>query len=146
MSVSSSFVRINDQIAIPRREIRFSFVRSSGPGGQNVNKVASKAVLRWPVTASRAIPDHLRPRLIAQLGRRMNDRGELVLASQRYRDQARNVEDCLEKMGELVAAAVKVRKKRKKTRLPKSAREERLRGKRTIGEKKRARRRPGLEE
>ncbi len=142
----SSVVRINSQIAIPRREIRFSFVRSSGPGGQNVNKVASKAVLRWPVMDSRAIPDELRPRLIAQLGRRMNDRGELVLASQRYRDQARNVEDCLEKMGELVAAAVKVRKKRKKTRLPKSAREARLDQKRSVGEKKRSRHRPGLDD
>ena len=63
---ASPIVRVNAQIAIPRREIRFSFVRSSGPGGQNVNKVASKAVLRWQVATSPSIPDDLRARLISQ--------------------------------------------------------------------------------
>src|SRR5262249_28534185 len=106
-------------------------------------KVASKAVLRWQVTTSPSIPDHFRSRLISQLGRRMNDRGELVLASQRYRDQSKNIDDCLEKLCDLVAAAVKVRKKRKKTALPRAAREARLRQKRSTGEKKRSRRRPG---
>src|SRR3954453_16010917 len=99
----SSIVRVNAQIAIPRREIQFSFVRSSGPGGQNVNKVASKAVLRWEVATSPSIPEHLRARLIGYLGRRINDRGELVLTSQRYRDQSKNIEDCLEKLCGLVA-------------------------------------------
>src|SRR5206468_11087137 len=95
---NSPAIRVNAQIAIPRREIRFSFVRSSGPGGQNVNKVASKAVLRWPVTRSIALPDELKTRLLTRLGRRINDRGELVLASQRYRDQAKNIDDCLAKL------------------------------------------------
>jgi len=132
----SPIVQVNSQIAIPRREIQFSFVRSSGPGGQNVNKVASKAVLRWQVATSPSIPDHLRPRLISHLGRRVNDRGELVLASQRYRDQSKNIDDCLEKLCDLVATAVKVRKKRKKTALPRSSREARLRQKRSTGKKK----------
>jgi ribosome-associated protein len=139
----SPIVQVNSQIAIPRREIQFSFVRSAGPGGQNVNKVASKAVLRWQVATSPSIPDHLRPRLISHLGRRVNDRGELVLASQRYRDQSKNIDDCLEKLCDLVATAVKVRKKRKKTALPRSSREARLRQKRSTGEKKQSRRRPG---
>ena len=138
----SPIVQVNGQIAIPRREIQFTFVRSSGPGGQNVNKVASKAVLRWQVATSPSIPDHLRPRLISQLGRRMNDRGELVLASQRYRDQSKNIDDCLEKLCELVAAAVKVRKRRKKTALPRSCREARLKQKRSTGERKQGRQRP----
>src|SRR3954464_15735203 len=114
---ASSIIQVNSQIAIPRREIEFSFVRSSGPGGQNVNKVSSKAVLRWQVATSPSVPDHLRARLISQLGRRMNDRGELVLDSQRYRDQSKNIDDCLQKLCELVAAAVRLRKKRKKTAL-----------------------------
>lgn len=143
---ASPIVQVNGQIAIPRREIQFSFVRSSGPGGQNVNKVASKAVLRWQVTTSPSIPDHLRPRLIGHLGRRMNDRGELVLASQRYRDQSKNIEDCLQKLCELVAAAVKVRKKRKKTTLPRASREARLRQKRSTGSKKQSRRQPGVDD
>src|SRR3954464_4676495 len=101
-------IRVNAQIAIPRREIQFTFVRSSGPGGQNVNKVASKAVLRWPVTASSSLPDAVRSRLMAQCARRMNDRGELILTSQRSRDQSKNIDDCLNKLRELVAAAAKV--------------------------------------
>jgi ribosome-associated protein len=142
----SPIIRINSQIAIPRREIQFSFVRSSGPGGQNVNKVASKAVLRWQVANSPSVPDHLRQRLISELGRRMNDRGELVLASQRYRDQSKNIDDCLQKLCGLVAAAVKLRKRRKKTALPRSAREARLKQKRSTGQRKQGRRRPDLDD
>jgi ribosome-associated protein len=142
----SRLIHVNSQIAIPRREIQFSFVRSSGPGGQNVNKVASKAVLRWPVNTSLSIPDHLRTRLVSQLGRRINERGELVLASQRYRDQSKNIDDCLEKFRELVAAAVKVRKRRKKTALPRKAREARLKEKRSTGERKQGRRRPNFDD
>jgi ribosome-associated protein len=79
---------------------------------------------------------------LRRLGRRVNDRGELVLASQRYRDQAKNIDDCLQKFCDLVGAAAKVPKRRKKTRLPKAAREARLKQKRVAGEKKRSRQRP----
>ncbi len=141
MTVSST-LRINSQIAIPRRELQFSFVRSSGPGGQNVNKVASKAVLRWSVAGTASIPEDVRGRLLAQFARRINDRGELVLSSQRFRDQAKNVDDCLEKLRGLVLSASKRPRPRKKTRPTKAAREARLREKRVTGEKKRRRRRP----
>jgi ribosome-associated protein len=134
-----SELRVNSQIAIPRREFQFSFVRSSGPGGQNVNKVASKAVLRWAVANSPSLPDSVRARLMTQCVGRMNDRGELVLSSQRSRDQSKNIEDCLDKLRGLVAAAAKVPKRRKKTRIPKSAREARLKQKRSTGEKKQRR-------
>ena len=66
--------------------------------GQNVNKVASKAVLRWSVAETGSLPFQVRGRLIAQCGRQINDRGELVLTSQRYRDQAKNIDDCLDKL------------------------------------------------
>jgi ribosome-associated protein len=141
MTVPST-LRVNSQISIPRREIRFTFVRSSGPGGQNVNKVASKAVLRWSVTESAALPDSVRSRLMVHCARRMNDRGELVLSSQRSRDQSKNIDDCLNKLRDLIAAAAKVPKKRKKTRVPKGAREARLREKRASSEKKQRRGRP----
>jgi ribosome-associated protein len=132
-------LRINPHLAVPRREIRFSFVRSSGPGGQNVNKVASKAVLRWVPGTSSALPDDVRQRFVAQCRRKINDRGELVLSSQRYRDQAKNVDDCLDKLRSLIAAAAVAPKKRKKTRIPKGVREARLQQKRATGEKKRRR-------
>jgi ribosome-associated protein len=132
-------LRINAQISIPRSEIRFTFVRSSGPGGQNVNKVASKAVLRWFPGKCEALPEPVRARLLAQCARRINDRGELILSSQRYRDQPRNINDCLEKLRSLVAAAAVVPTKRKKTRVPRRASEARLKQKRSTSERKRGR-------
>jgi len=141
-----STLRINAQIAIPRSELRFTFVRSSGPGGQNVNKVASKAVLRWAVAKSASIPEPVRQRFLERNRRRINDRGELILASQRYRDQAKNVADCLAKLRELVLGAAAVPRRRKKTRVPKAAREARLREKRSTAEKKQRRSRPSADQ
>jgi ribosome-associated protein len=141
MTVPST-LRVNDQIAIRRGELRFSFVRSSGPGGQNVNKVASKAVLHWNVAESGALSDEVRGRLLSRERRRINDRGELVLTSQRYRDQPKNIDDCLEKLKALILAAAKRPRPRKKTRPTRSSREARLSEKRVVADKKRRRQRP----
>jgi ribosome-associated protein len=138
----SSTIRVNSRISIRRDELQFSFVRSSGPGGQNVNKVASKAVLRWAVTRSPALPAAVRDRFVMRYGRRINDRGELVLSSQRYRDQSRNVDDCVTKLMELVRAVAAPPRPRKKTAPPPGAKEKRLREKRSVAEKKQRRRRP----
>jgi ribosome-associated protein len=138
-------LRINAQIAIPRSELRFTFVRSSGPGGQNVNKVASKAVLRWSVRNSASIPDPVRSRLMTRAARQINDRGELLLTSQRYRDQGRNIDDCLEKLRNLILAAAKVPRRRKKTRPTKASKEKRLDTKRATAEKKRRRSPPAAD-
>ena len=138
-------LRINAQVSIPRNELRFTFVRSSGPGGQNVNKVASKAVLRWSVRDTRALSDDVRSRLVARSARQINDRGELVLTSQRYRDQSRNVEDCLEKLRQLVQAATKKPKVRRRTRPTRASKEARLTQKRVTSEKKQRRSRPSFE-
>ena len=132
-------LRINAKIAIPREELRFSFVRSSGPGGQNVNKVASKAVLRWAAGGSPSIADDLRERLLAKYARRINERGELILSSQRYRDQGKNIDDCLDKLRSLIAAVAVPPRPRKKTRRPKRANEARLKEKRIGAERKRRR-------
>jgi ribosome-associated protein len=137
-----ALLRVTQQIAIPGRELNFSFVRSSGPGGQNVNKVASKAVLRWNVVQSGAISDEVRARLLARERRRINERGELILTSQRYRDQPKNIADCLAKVSAIVAAAARRPRLRKKTKPTKASRESRLSQKRSIADKKRARRRP----
>jgi ribosome-associated protein len=135
-------LRINSHIAVPKRELRFSFVRSAGPGGQNVNKVASKAVLRWQVRESTAIPAGVRSRLLARAGRQINDRGELVLTSQRYRERGRNIEDCLAKLRNLILAAAIVPRPRRKTRPTKASKEARLGEKRATAEKKRRRAAP----
>ena len=138
-------LRISAQLAIPRSELRFTFVRSSGPGGQNVNKVASKAVLRWSVRNSGSIPDPARARLMTRSARQINDRGELLITSQRYRDQGRNIDDCLEKLRNLILAATKVPRRRKKTRPTKASKEKRLDTKRATAEKKRRRSPPSAE-
>ncbi len=132
-------LRINSRVTIAPGELRFAFVRSSGPGGQNVNKVNSKAQLRWSVRRSQSIPEDVRGRMLARYARRINDRGELVLTSQRYRDQARNVADCLEKLQAMVALVLTPPKRRKKTAPPRSASESRLRDKRAKAEKRRRR-------
>ena len=112
-------------IHIPEGEFAWSFVRSGGPGGQNVNKVASKAVLRWDLRHSPSLPAEVRARVEAQQPGRVTTEGELILTSQRYRDQERNRQDCLEKLRAIVlqaAAVPKVRKKRKPTRASKERR------------------------
>jgi ribosome-associated protein len=135
-------LRINSRITIPSNELRFTFVRSSGPGGQNVNKVNSKVQLRWSVRASRALSDEARGRIFTRLKSRVTERGELVLSSQRFRDQAKNILDCRAKLRDLIAAAAAPPKRRKVTKPPRSASEARLRDKRAKAEKKRRRTRP----
>lgn len=130
---------VNAQIHIPRDELNFTFVRSSGPGGQNVNKVSSKAVLRWNVTQSSSLGEGVRTRFLAKYARRISDEGALLLTSQRYRDQPRNVDDCLEKLRVMILAVATPPKRRKKTRPSRGAVERRLKTKREQSNKKQQR-------
>jgi ribosome-associated protein len=121
---------INDKIRIPDGEFDWSFVRSGGPGGQNVNKVASRAVLRWNVAASPSVPDDVKARFLARLKQRITTEGELLLSSQRYRDQDRNRQDCLDKLREWIVQALVVPKKRRPTKPSRSSKARRLADKR----------------
>lgn len=132
-------------IRIPRSEVEFTFARSSGPGGQNVNKVNSKATLRWNLLASPSVSDELRQRLLRLYARRITEQGDLLITSQRYRDQARNIEDCLHKLQEMVASAARVPKRRRPTRPTKKSAEERLKRKQVQARKKQTRRKVDLE-
>lgn len=127
---------VNAQIQIPDAEFEFTFVRSSGPGGQNVNKVNTKAVLRWCVMTSRGLPDGVRERVLARFRSRITAEGELILTSQRYRDQSRNQQDCLEKLRAMLVEAAHVPKPRKKTRISRAAKERRLKDKRETSRRK----------
>jgi ribosome-associated protein len=138
-------LHVNESIAIPDDEFQWSFVRSGGPGGQNVNKVASKAVLRWDVAGSPSVPDHVKARLVALNRRRVTAGGELVLSSQRYRDQDRNRQDCLEKLGAMVRKAAALPKPRKATRPTRGSKARRLAAKRHHSARKAARRNVGEE-
>ncbi len=128
-----------DTIIVPLRELRFDFVRSSGPGGQNVNKVNSKAVLRWDVVASSALPEGVRARFMARFSNRMDSHGELLISSDRFREQRRNVDDCIDKLRSMLLEVARPPKVRKPSRPGRAARERRLARKRAVAEKKRRR-------
>ena len=135
-------LEVNRRVRVPFRELHFSFARSSGAGGQNVNKVNTKATLRWDVHASPGLPDDVRERFLARYARRITRNGELVLASQRYRDQGRNTADCLEKLRAMLLEVATAPRRRRPTRPSKASRERRLASKRASSERKRLRRRP----
>ena len=131
---------VNHRIKIPLKEFHFSFVRSSGPGGQNVNKLNTKAVLRWDVEASRSLPQDVRGRFLRKYPRRVNAEGELVMSSQRFRNQGRNVADCLEKLRAMLESVAQAPRKRKPTKPTRAAAERRLKTKREQSQKKQRRR------
>jgi ribosome-associated protein len=99
-------------------------------GGQNVNKRSTRATLRWKLTTSRSIPEDVRARLIARHGRRVTASGELILSSQRFRDQGRNVADCLERLRAMLADAEPTPRSRRATRPTRASAERRLEQKR----------------
>jgi ribosome-associated protein len=130
---------VSDRLRIPLRELHFDFVRSSGPGGQRVNKASTKAVLHWDLGASPSVPEAVRRRVIGRNRRRINRDGQLVITSQRFRDQGRNVADCLEKLRRILAEAAVTPKKRKPTRPTRASQQKRLKRKRERSERKRQR-------
>jgi ribosome-associated protein len=129
-------------IRIADDELKFTFVRSSGPGGQNVNKVNSKAVLRWNVLASAGVPDAIRARFTSRFGGRLTEAGDLIVTSQRFRDQRRNEEDCLEKLRAMLTAVARPPKRRKKTKPTRASVERRKEEKRKTATKKGLRKPP----
>ena len=133
---------VNNRLKIPVEEFRFRFDRSGGPGGQNVNKVNTKATLRWPVVDSPSLPELVRQRFLAKYRRRVTTGGDLVITSQRYRDQSRNVDDCLDKLSKLLAEVAVAPRKRKPTSPTRAAKARRLDRKQRQSQKKQRRRKP----
>jgi len=133
---------VTPRLKIPLSEFEFTFARSSGPGGQNVNKVNTKATLRWPITRSPSLPETVRQRFLAKHGNRVTGDGDLVLQSQRFRDAGRNVADCLEKLRAMLAEVAVAPKKRKPTKPTRASVRRRLDDKRKRSEKKQSRRGP----
>jgi ribosome-associated protein len=133
---------INETVVIPSRELRVSFARSGGPGGQNVNKVETKAEIRWTPGESEALSQADRAWLLPRLASRLTVEGELVITSTRTRDQARNREDALAKLAGAVRLALQRPKRRKKTRPNAAAVEGRLQAKRRRSDVKQKRQLP----
>jgi len=139
-------IQISRRVRIPSGAITWRAVRASGPGGQNVNKVASKVELRVDMDGIDGIDDDARGRLEALAAGRRDSRGRLLVTSQRTRDQTRNLEDAREKVRRLVARALVVPRTRRRTRPSPGAVERRLRHKRLRGERKLHRRSPRTDE
>ncbi len=123
---------------IPPEEVTFEFFRSSGPGGQNVNKVATAVRLRFEL-ASASLPDEVRARLSRLAGTRLTAEGALIIEAQRFRTQERNQQDALDRLNALVARAWQPPKPRKPTKPGKAAVERRLQAKKRRGDVKRQR-------
>ncbi len=128
------------RIRIPADELRESFVRSSGPGGQNVNKVATKVELRWTPSTSSALSFDDRAWVMSKLGGKLTLDGELIVTSDRHRDQPRNRADAAEKLAAIVRGALFRPKPRKKTKPSRRANQRRIASKKKRSEIKSSRR------
>lgn len=132
-------ILITPSISIAEDEISWAFVRASGPGGQNVNKVSAAAQLRFDVAKSGSLPDAVKQRLARLAGRRMTGDGVLVIDARRYRSRQRNRDDAVSRLAALIRAAAEAPKARRRTKPTAASRRRRLDVKKRRGETKRLR-------
>ncbi len=135
-------IRVNHFLTIPSHEFEEIFVRSSGPGGQNVNKVSTAVQLRFDIAHALSLSDTIKHRLIVLAGRRINQDGILVIEAQRFRTQARNRADARTRLADLVRSALISPAQRLPTKPTHASRQRRLAGKRLRSDTKKQRRSP----
>ena len=133
---------VNEGLAIPSSEFTFTFMRSSGPGGQNVNKVNTKVRLRWPVHSTQSLAADLKQRFVQKFRQRITIEGDFILTSQRYRDQSRNVADCLDKLRKMLLEVAVPPTRRKQIKPSRAAIRRRLDQKRRRSRQKQQRQPP----
>lgn len=126
-------IRLAPGIAIAGEELDISYVRSSGPGGQNVNKTSTKAVVRWNVRSAPGVRDDVKARFLARFASRVTASGDVIVMSDRHRDQPRNLEDCIAKLAAMLAEIAVAPVHRKATKPGRAAKERRITEKKTRG-------------
>ena len=138
----SDGIRVDETILIPRGELEIRASRSSGAGGQHVNKTSSRIEISWNIAASSVLTDEQRDRLLTRLSSRLSDEGAIRVVASDTRSQLRNREAAEKRLADTIAKALIVQKKRKATRRPRAANEARLVEKKKHSERKRERKRP----
>jgi ribosome-associated protein len=135
---------VSRSLSIPLAEFDVEYVRSGGPGGQNVNKVSSKARVRWPVVSSPSLPDDVKERFVTRYKSRLTNEGDLIIVGQRYRDQKKNYDDCLDRLREMVREVLDPPRPRKATKPTRGSQKRRVEAKRQRSDTKRLRGKPKL--
>jgi ribosome-associated protein len=133
-------INVSSRITIPESELRFSFARSSGPGGQNVNKVSSKATMHWDAVQSPSVPDDVKQRFLTRFKSKLTTQGEIVIVSQESRDQPKNIQLCLDKLRAMLLEVLTPPKKRRPTKPTKGSKVRRLDAKKNKSQTKQNRR------
>lgn len=133
---------VNSRIQIPLSEFNFAFARSGGPGGQNVNKVNSKAIMRWAVVITQSLPYDVKARFLEKFANRLTAENEIIITSQKFRDQNKNVDDCLEKLRTMIESIAERPTLRRPTKPTYSSVKKRVEKKVALSQKKKARKAP----
>jgi len=132
-------IRINKNISIKENELTFKFIRSSGPGGQNVNKVATAVQLRFDITSTQSLTEDVKTRLKSIAGRKVTKDGVLIIEANRYRTQEKNRQDAIARLTTMIDKSSVRRKRRVKTNPTVASNQKRIEGKKRLSEKKKMR-------